>query len=120
MAPFRPLSLFGRSFWAEDLLPALPPEPPVYLCPAVAGYVGGDITAGLLAADADKAEELTLFLDVGTNGEMALGDKNGWLCCAAAAGYIPRKTTGPPQLRYRWWTATRARCRITTKSALHP
>jgi len=86
VAPFRPLSLFGRSFWAEDLLPALPPETPVYLCPAVAGYVGGDITAGLLAADADKAEELTLFLDVGTNGEMALGDKNGWLCCAAAAG----------------------------------
>lgn len=86
VAPFRPLSLFGQSFLAEDLLPALPPETPVYLCPAVAGYVGGDITAGLLAAGADKAEELTLFLDVGTNGEMALGDKSGWLCCAAAAG----------------------------------
>lgn len=86
VAPFRPLSLFGRSYVAADLLPGLPEDCPVYLCPAVAGYVGGDISAGLLAAGAEEAEELTLFLDVGTNGEMALGDKNGWLCCAAAAG----------------------------------
>lgn len=86
VSPFRPLSLFGQTFSAADLLPGLPEDGPVYLCPAVAGYVGGDISAGLLAAGADRAEALTLFLDVGTNGEIALGDKSGWLCCAAAAG----------------------------------
>lgn len=86
VAPFRPLSLFGQERPAEPLLRGLHPEARLYLCPAVAGYVGGDITAGLLAAGGPETEDLTLFLDVGTNGEMALGDKRGWLCCAAAAG----------------------------------
>lgn len=86
VAPFRPQSLFGYNSPARELLAGLSPGARLYLCPAVAGYVGGDITAGLLAAGADRTEELTLFLDIGTNGEMALGDKNGWLCCATAAG----------------------------------
>ena len=86
IAPFRPQSLFGTFLPAEPMLSGLAPDAKLYLCPAVAGYVGGDITAGLLAAEDEQLGELTLFLDVGTNGEMALGDKDGFLCCAAAAG----------------------------------
>ena len=58
----------------------------IYLCPALAGYVGGDITAGLLSSGAYKENKTCLFMDIGTNGEMALGDKYGFLCCATAAG----------------------------------
>ncbi|BDF71238.1 hypothetical protein CE91St41_15350 [Oscillospiraceae bacterium] len=85
-APFTPLSRFGCSLPAADLgLPAAAGAQ-VYLAPAVAGYVGGDITAGLLASGACRAQRPVLFLDVGTNGEMAVGGRDGFLCCATAAG----------------------------------
>lgn len=84
-APFTPLSLFGESASGERF--GLDERIQVYLAPAVAGYVGGDITAGLLASGAYRAERPVLFLDIGTNGEMALGSApTGFLCCAAAAG----------------------------------
>ncbi len=86
IAPFTALSLFGDLRHAEGVLDGLSDRCEVYLCPALAGYVGGDITAGLLGSGAADCGELSLFLDVGTNGEMALGDKNGYVCCAAAAG----------------------------------
>ena len=54
--------------------------------PCVAGYVGGDITAGLLSSGLYKRLERSLFLDIGTNGEMALGGAEGFLCCAVASG----------------------------------
>ena len=54
--------------------------------PCAASYVGGDILSGLCACGADTADDLTLYLDIGTNGEIALGDKNGFMTCAAAAG----------------------------------
>ena len=79
-APFTPASLFGDH--REGLLGMAD----TYICPCVSGYVGGDITAGLLASGGDTAEELRLYVDIGTNGEMALGDQNGYLTCATAAG----------------------------------
>ncbi len=85
VAPFRPLSLFGDCRPAARI-PGLAPGTELYLAPAVAGYVGGDITAGLLAAGERTLTGTTLFIDIGTNGEMALGDEQGWLCCATAAG----------------------------------
>ncbi|MGM9607307.1 MAG: ASKHA domain-containing protein [Oscillospiraceae bacterium] len=84
-APFTPLSLFGE--WQDGGGFGLPKHTRVCLAPAVAGYVGGDITAGILASGAYRAERPVLFLDVGTNGEMALGSaQTGFLCCATAAG----------------------------------
>ncbi len=85
-APFTPLSLFGDVRAASAWLPDLFCAARAYLAPAVSGYVGGDITAGLCAAGGDRAEGLWLYMDVGTNGEMALGNADGWLCCATAAG----------------------------------
>lgn len=69
----------------DGFFPAFP-QAQVYLAPAVAGYVGGDITAGLYASGAWLAERAVLFLDIGTNGEMALGTKDGFTTCATAAG----------------------------------
>lgn len=85
-APFTPLSLFGEAVPACEVLPNLSEEAEVYLCPALSGYVGGDITAGLLSSGAYEHEGVCLLLDIGTNGEMALGGRNGFVTCAAAAG----------------------------------
>lgn len=79
-APFRPDTLF------EDREGPPLHGVPVWLAPCVAGYVGGDITAGLLASGLWEREGTYLFLDVGTNGEMALGGKDGFLSCAVASG----------------------------------
>ena len=83
-APFTPLSRFGEPVPARDL--ELPFDGPVYLCPAVSGYVGGDITADLLAAGMDRMDRPALLIDVGTNGEMALGCGEHFVCCSTAAG----------------------------------
>lgn len=83
VAPFTPVSLFGEEL--DGALLGLE-HANIYLAPAVAGYVGGDITAGILSSGAYRAEKNVLFLDVGTNGEMALGSKDGFVCCATAAG----------------------------------
>jgi uncharacterized 2Fe-2S/4Fe-4S cluster protein (DUF4445 family) len=82
-APFAPLSLFGREVPAARLGLASAPGASVYLAPAVSGYVGGDVTAGLLAAGGAGDY---LYLDLGTNGEIALQARGRLLCCAAAAG----------------------------------
>jgi uncharacterized 2Fe-2S/4Fe-4S cluster protein (DUF4445 family) len=58
----------------------------VYCVPGRASYVGGDITAGLLASGVYKTERLTLYIDIGTNGEMALGNAEWLLTCACSAG----------------------------------
>ena len=84
VAPFTPLSLFGDDYDAKAW--GLPFDGRVYLTPSVSGYVGGDITADLLAVDMDKASKPVLLIDVGTNGEMALGCGDKFVCCSTAAG----------------------------------
>ena len=84
VAPFTPLSRFGTEMDAREL--GLPFEGTVYIAPAVSGYVGGDITADILAAELDKNEKPVLLVDIGTNGEMALGCGERFLCCSTAAG----------------------------------
>ena len=84
MAPFTPLSLFGDSHSAGEW--GLGFDGEVYIIPCVSAYVGGDITADLLSADMDRAEKPILLIDVGTNGEMALGCGDSFLCCSTAAG----------------------------------
>ncbi|MBI2934747.1 MAG: DUF4445 domain-containing protein [Chloroflexi bacterium] len=59
---------------------------PVYALPSIAAYVGGDITAGVLASCLFKSDQLTLFLDVGTNGEIVLGHGDWMVSCACSAG----------------------------------
>ncbi|MBQ3549034.1 MAG: DUF4445 domain-containing protein [Oscillospiraceae bacterium] len=84
VSPFTPLSRFGDEWDAAAL--GLPFPGKVYIAPAISGYVGGDITADVLAADLDRAEKPTLLIDVGTNGEMALGCGEHFVCCSTAAG----------------------------------
>ncbi|MHB0940020.1 MAG: ASKHA domain-containing protein, partial [Armatimonadota bacterium] len=62
------------------------PEASADCLPGVASYVGADITAGVLSSGVDVAEEITLFLDVGTNGETVLGNRDWLVACACSAG----------------------------------
>lgn len=59
---------------------------PVWILPGISTYVGADITAGLLACGMDHAEETVLLLDLGTNGEMAIGNRERIITASAAAG----------------------------------
>ncbi len=58
----------------------------MYCVPGVSTYVGGDITAGVLACGLNEADELTLLVDVGTNGEIVVGNKEWMAACSASAG----------------------------------
>ncbi len=80
VSPFTPLSLFGDTWEIEGLGSC-------YLTRCIAGYVGGDITAGMLATAID-APGTHLFLDLGTNGEMALSRDGNIVSCATAAGPV--------------------------------
>jgi uncharacterized 2Fe-2S/4Fe-4S cluster protein (DUF4445 family) len=62
------------------------PEAVVDCLPGVASYVGADITAGVLSSGLDSMENVTLFLDVGTNGETVLGNQDWLVTCACSAG----------------------------------
>ena len=60
------------------------PRATVDCLPGVASYVGADITAGVLSSGLHEAEALRLFIDVGTNGEMVLGNADWLICCACS------------------------------------
>jgi uncharacterized 2Fe-2S/4Fe-4S cluster protein (DUF4445 family) len=62
------------------------PLAPVYFLPGVGSYVGGDVIGGVLVSGMYKSSEITLFVDIGTNGEMILGNKDWLAACAGAAG----------------------------------
>ncbi|MCX8069831.1 MAG: ASKHA domain-containing protein, partial [Thermodesulfovibrionales bacterium] len=60
------------------------PQSPIYTMPCVASYVGGDIVSGVLATKMNRNNEIALFMDIGTNGEIAIGN-NEWLMTAACS-----------------------------------
>ncbi|MDR0361101.1 MAG: ASKHA domain-containing protein [Planctomycetota bacterium] len=86
LAPFIPA--FRSAGFIEGEAVGWPGESPplVYIVPGISAYVGGDITAGLLAHDVSRGKGAILFLDVGTNGEIALAVGDRVYACAAAAG----------------------------------
>ncbi|MBP1555644.1 MAG: DUF4445 domain-containing protein [Oscillospiraceae bacterium] len=61
-------------------------DSPVIFAPNVGSYVGGDITAGVLDTMMWDSDLMTLFIDLGTNGELVLGNSEYILCCACSAG----------------------------------
>ncbi len=62
------------------------PNIPVYAFPCVSSYVGGDIVAGVLATRIHKKKELSIFIDIGTNGEIVLGSSEWLMSVACSAG----------------------------------
>jgi uncharacterized 2Fe-2S/4Fe-4S cluster protein (DUF4445 family) len=86
MEPFEPSFLAIDALTASELGLPLPPTAPVYIAPNVGGYVGGDITAGILASGLWQSQELELFVDLGTNGELVFGNQEFMMTCACSAG----------------------------------
>lgn len=62
------------------------PEATMYIFPSISGYVGGDITAGLLFTGFHKHKTLSLLIDIGTNAEIVLGNRDKMLACSTPAG----------------------------------
>ncbi len=86
MAPYMPAFSGSVIRKAQELgLPAAE-DCMIYCLPAVSSFVGGDITAGILACNLALIQERVLFIDIGTNGEIVLSDKGKMYCCSCAAG----------------------------------
>ncbi len=62
------------------------PSVRLFLYPSLASYVGGDIIAGIHACQMHKSPQLTLFIDIGTNGEIVVGNEEWMVCSACSAG----------------------------------
>ena len=62
------------------------PNIPIYAFPCVASYVGGDIVSGVLATQLYKKQELCIFIDIGTNGEIVIGNAEWLVAAACSAG----------------------------------
>jgi len=84
--PFTCESLFGEDFCIGGKALDFSGNTEVFLCPAVSGFVGGDITAAALFAGLSEGAGCRLLMDIGTNGELALAANGGLYCCATAAG----------------------------------
>ena len=86
-APFTPLITEGMTFRSQDVGLRLHPDAMLYVMPAKSGYIGGDLIGFILSSGAaEQDDKLVLGLDLGTNSEIFLGNKNRILTCSAAAG----------------------------------
>ncbi|MCB9446173.1 MAG: DUF4445 domain-containing protein [Ardenticatenaceae bacterium] len=74
------------SLTAKEVGLAIHPEAVVDCLPGVASYVGADISTGVLSSGVDDSEQVSLFLDIGTNGETVLGSHDWLVTCACSAG----------------------------------
>lgn len=86
LAPYVPAAADWPALRAADLGVNLRASVPLLIYPSVSSYVGGDIVAGVLASEMYKNPELTLFIDVGTNGEIVVGNQDWMTCAACSAG----------------------------------
>ena len=86
MAPFIVATHELPPALAADFGVALHPRAPAFVFPSIGAYVGGDIVAGMLATGLTRDKRLRLFIDVGTNSEIALGSHDRVLATAAPAG----------------------------------
>jgi uncharacterized 2Fe-2S/4Fe-4S cluster protein (DUF4445 family) len=84
--PFEPTVREAIHLPAAQLGLSLSPETQVFVMPVVAGFAGGDTVACALADRINRREEITLIVDVGTNGELVLGNRNGLWSASCATG----------------------------------
>ncbi|MHB0858266.1 MAG: ASKHA domain-containing protein [Anaerolineae bacterium] len=86
LEPYIPTVTHPMPVRASELGLHMHSEATVDCLPGVGAYVGADITAGVLRAEMGEQEPLTLFIDVGTNGEIVLGNADWLIACACSAG----------------------------------
>ncbi len=86
MAPFVVTTHEPPPLLASDFGVPVHPRAPAFAFPSLGAYVGGDIVAGMLATGLTRDRRMRLFIDVGTNSEIALGNQDGVVATAAPAG----------------------------------
>jgi len=86
LEPYIPTVSYPLPVSALELGIHINPEALVDCLPSVGAYVGGDIAAGVLSSGMSRTEKLTLFIDIGTNGEIVLGNADWLISCACSAG----------------------------------
>lgn len=86
VSPFTPVSTAQEEHSFGEMLDSDYLECTVILFPGISTFVGGDIVSGLLSCGFPAEEKTALFIDLGTNGEMAVGNKNKILATSTAAG----------------------------------
>jgi len=84
LAPYTPAVCHLPPVRARDLGLEVPEHVFIYSVSSVSSYVGGDIVAGVLGSGIYKEPKLTLYIDIGTNGEIVIGNQQ-WLACAACS-----------------------------------
>ncbi|HAJ56912.1 MAG TPA: ferredoxin [Candidatus Omnitrophica bacterium] len=84
--PYVPTANYFPHFKAAEAGIKINPHGLLFCVSGVASYVGGDITAGVVACGVHESKELSLLIDIGTNGEIALGSREWIISCAASAG----------------------------------
>ena len=86
MEPYIPTFFQWRGMVAKDLGFVANPDAEVLVAPNIGSYVGGDITAGTFASLIWNKDEFSLFIDLGTNGELVFGNRDFMMSCACSAG----------------------------------
>jgi uncharacterized 2Fe-2S/4Fe-4S cluster protein (DUF4445 family) len=84
--PYVPACIVYPPFHASEIGIDLADHTIALMYPGVSSYVGGDIIAGVMASGLYRSEELTLYMDIGTNAEIVIGHKDWLVCTAASAG----------------------------------
>lgn len=83
--PFDPVLTEAKTIPCSDILPVCA-NAELLIIPDISGYIGADTMGCVLSTELYKKEEITLMVDIGTNGEMVLGNKNRMIACSTAAG----------------------------------
>ena len=86
MEPYIPTFFRWDGLKAGDIRLIANPDARVVLAPNIGSYVGGDITAGTLTSRIWDKDEFSLFIDLGTNGEIVFGNRDFMMSCACSAG----------------------------------
>lgn len=85
-SPFTPTFSQAPPLTAEDIGLKIPPRAPIYSFSAIGSFVGGDIISGVLATRLFEQDEMTMLIDIGTNGEVVVGNNDFLIACSASAG----------------------------------
>ncbi|MGI6094410.1 MAG: corrinoid activation/regeneration protein AcsV [Lachnospiraceae bacterium] len=86
MEPYIPTFFKTNSLYASDIAIRIHPDAHIIIAPNIGSYVGGDITAGTLVSMLWNRPEFSLFIDLGTNGELVFGNSEFLMSCACSAG----------------------------------
>ena len=85
-SPYIPTTTAPPPVRASEVGIKINPRGLLYAMPSVGSWVGGDVTAGILATGLYQSDQLTMLIDIGTNAEIVLGNRDWMLSCAASAG----------------------------------